>query len=63
MEDEYQKNVVMPEIARERAALDERKALYQKNYEIQKQRNAYSQAMAKAGQARSRGVTNRGGGE
>ena len=34
MEDEYQKNVVLPEIERERATLEERKALYQKNYEI-----------------------------
>ena len=59
LEDEYQKNIVLPEIAREKAILEDKKAVYQKNYDIQKQRNAYSQAMAKAGQVRSRGVSSR----
>ena len=34
LEDEYQKNVVLPEIAREKAILEEKKAAYKKNYDI-----------------------------
>ena len=59
IEDKYQNDIVLPEIARQKAIFDENKNTYKKNYEaIQRQRNAYSVAMAKAGDIRRVG-TNR----
>ena len=60
LEKNFQLNVVIPEIARQKAILDEQKEQYRKNYEIQRQRNAYSQAMAKANVIRRVG-SNRSG--
>ena len=56
LENDYQQRVVIPEIVRQKAILDEQKLAYKKNYAaIQQQRDAYSQVMVKSSENRRAG--------
>jgi len=56
LEEQFQTNVVLPEIARQKQIVDEQREQLRKQYEeIQKQRRAYSKALSVASDVRKGG--------